>query len=71
MGSLIRSSPEIFEGIQRVRIFYFIIAMRDEIARMKQCDEEDSIETMMGVSICLKDVDEFLTEIPSFSIDEP
>ena len=45
--------------------------MRDEIARMKQCDEEDSIETMMGVSICLKDVDEFLTEIPSFSIDEP
>ncbi|KAI9366911.1 glycosyl hydrolases family 15-domain-containing protein [Zopfochytrium polystomum] len=38
LGSLIRSTPKIFEGIQR------------EISRMKQCDEEDAVENMMQLS---------------------
>ena len=51
LGSLIRSSPNMFDGIQRVRTSFFIIAMREEISRMKGCDEEEAVEHLMQVCL--------------------
>ncbi|KAI8849362.1 glycosyl hydrolases family 15-domain-containing protein [Chytridium lagenaria] len=39
LGSLIRSSPGLFEGIQRI-----------QISRMRGCDEEEAIELLMQLS---------------------
>ncbi|KAJ3212966.1 hypothetical protein HDU67_003496 [Dinochytrium kinnereticum] len=50
LGSFIRSKPALFEGIQRIRTHFFIIAMREEISRMKGCDEEEAIEYLMELS---------------------
>jgi len=50
LGSFIRSSGSILEGIMRVRTHFFIIAMREEISRMKGCDEEEAIEFLMQLS---------------------
>ncbi|KAJ3219851.1 hypothetical protein HDU67_009039 [Dinochytrium kinnereticum] len=50
LGSLIRSSPGLFEGIQRIRTYFFVIAMREEISRMRGCDEEEAIELLMQLS---------------------
>lgn len=49
LGSFIRSSESTFEGIMRVRTHFFIIAMREEISRMKGCDEEEAVEYLMQV----------------------
>jgi phosphorylase kinase alpha/beta subunit len=49
LGSFIRSSGSILDGIMRVRTHFFIIAMREEIIRMKACDEEEAIELLMEV----------------------
>jgi phosphorylase kinase alpha/beta subunit len=38
-----------FEGIQRVRTHFFVIAMREEIMRLKGCDEEEAVEHLMQV----------------------
>jgi hypothetical protein len=50
LGSFIRSSGSILDGIMRVRTHFFIIAMREEIIRMKSCDEEEAIELLMELS---------------------
>ncbi|KAI8621677.1 glycosyl hydrolases family 15-domain-containing protein [Chytriomyces sp. MP71] len=50
LGSLIRSTPALFDGIQRVRTYFFIIAMREEISRLKGCDEEEAVEHLMQLS---------------------
>ncbi|KAJ3379922.1 hypothetical protein HDU84_006316 [Entophlyctis sp. JEL0112] len=50
LGSLIRSTATIFDGIQRIRTYFFIIAMREEISRLKGCDEEEAVEHMMQLS---------------------
>ncbi|KAI9345534.1 glycosyl hydrolases family 15-domain-containing protein [Obelidium mucronatum] len=50
LGSIIRSTPAMFDGIQRVRTYFFIIAMREEISRLKGCDEEEAVEYMMQLS---------------------
>ncbi|KAJ3232420.1 hypothetical protein HDU78_007167 [Chytriomyces hyalinus] len=47
LGSLIRSTPALFDGIQRVRTYFFVIAMREEISRLKGCDEEEAVEHLM------------------------
>ncbi|KAJ3186848.1 hypothetical protein HK101_009545 [Irineochytrium annulatum] len=47
LGSLVRSNASLFDGIQRVRTYFFVIAMREEISRMKGCDEEEAIELLM------------------------
>jgi len=39
-----------FEGIMRIRTHFFIIAMREEISRMKGCNEEEAVEHLMQVS---------------------
>jgi len=49
LGSFVRSSPEMFDGIIRIRIHFFIIAMREEISRMRGCDEEEAVEFLMQV----------------------
>ncbi|TPX45369.1 hypothetical protein SeMB42_g04038 [Synchytrium endobioticum] len=50
LGSFIRSQPSLFEGIMRLRTHLLIIAMRDEIARMKLCDEAEAVEQLMQLS---------------------
>ncbi|KAJ3400280.1 hypothetical protein HDU80_007107 [Chytriomyces hyalinus] len=50
LGSLIRSTPALFDGIQRVRTYFFVIAMREEISRLKGCDEEEAVEHLMQLS---------------------
>lgn len=49
LGSFIRSSGAILDGIMRVRTHFFILSMREEIIRMKGCDEEEAIESLMEV----------------------
>lgn len=49
LASFIRSSGTILDGIMRVRTHFFIIAMREEIIRMKGCDEDEAIECLMDV----------------------
>jgi hypothetical protein len=49
LGSFIRSTPTVFEGIMRIRIHFFIIAMREEISRTRVCDEEEAVEYLMQV----------------------
>ncbi|KAJ3221856.1 hypothetical protein HK099_003040 [Clydaea vesicula] len=53
LGSFIRSSNEVLEGIMRIRTHFFIIAMREEISRMKGCDEEEAIEQLMQVTVII------------------
>ncbi|KAI9001604.1 glycosyl hydrolases family 15-domain-containing protein [Gaertneriomyces semiglobifer] len=50
LGSFIRGAPHLFEGIMRIRTHFFIIAMREEISRMKSCDEVDAIDYLMQLS---------------------
>jgi phosphorylase kinase alpha/beta subunit len=49
LGSFVRSNPKVFEGIIRIRIHFFIIAMREEISRMRGCNEEEAVEFLMQV----------------------
>lgn len=49
MGSFIRSDPKMFDGIMRLRTHYIIIALREEISRMKGCDEEAAVDYLMQV----------------------
>ncbi|KAI8822902.1 glycosyl hydrolases family 15-domain-containing protein [Fimicolochytrium jonesii] len=50
LGSFIRGTPDMFEGIMRVRTHFFIIAIREEISRLKGCNEEVAIEQLMQLS---------------------
>ncbi|TPX33444.1 hypothetical protein SmJEL517_g03657 [Synchytrium microbalum] len=50
LGSFIRSSPDLFDGIMRLRTHLIIIAMRDEIARIMNCDEAEAVENLMQLS---------------------
>jgi hypothetical protein len=54
MASFIRGSPRMFDGIMRLRTHYIIIALREEISRIKSCDEETAIELLMQASIIMK-----------------
>ena len=49
LASLVRSHESLFEGIMRIRTHFFIIAMREEISRMKSCNEEIAVEHLMQV----------------------
>ncbi|KAI7862430.1 glycosyl hydrolases family 15-domain-containing protein [Spinellus fusiger] len=50
LGSFIRTTPQMFDGIIRLRTHYIIIALREEISRMNNCDEEEAIEHLMQLS---------------------
>lgn len=50
LGSFVKSEPNLFTGIMRIRTHFFIIAMREEISRMNRCNEEDAIEYLMEVT---------------------
>ncbi|CEP11521.1 hypothetical protein [Parasitella parasitica] len=50
LGNLIRTHPDMFEGILRLRTHYIIIALREEISRVNNSDEEESVEHLMQLS---------------------
>lgn len=50
LGNLIRTQPDMFEGILRLRTHYIIIALREEISRINHSDEEESVEHLMQLS---------------------
>ena len=50
LGSFIRSEPHLFQGILRVRIYYIIIAMREEISRARGCDGLAAMEFLMQLA---------------------
>lgn len=50
LGNLIRTQPEMFEGILRLRTHYIIIALREEISRINKSDAEESVEHLMQLS---------------------
>lgn len=50
LGNLIRTQPDMFEGILRLRTHYIIIALREEISRINNSDEEESVEHLMQLS---------------------
>jgi phosphorylase kinase alpha/beta subunit len=49
LASYIRSHESLFSGMIRIRTHFIIVAMRDEISRMKGCDEVESVEHLMAV----------------------
>ena len=51
LGAAIRSTPAVFNGIMRIRTHFFIIAMREEISRLRGCDEEEAVEHLMQASL--------------------
>jgi phosphorylase kinase alpha/beta subunit len=50
LGSFIRTNPRMFDGILRLRTHYIIIALREEIRRMNNFNEEEAIEHLMQLS---------------------
>jgi phosphorylase kinase alpha/beta subunit len=50
LGSFIRADPSIFKGIMRLRTHSILIAMREEISRIQNCDEEEAIEHLTQLS---------------------
>ncbi|RCI03663.1 hypothetical protein CU098_008224 [Rhizopus stolonifer] len=50
LGNLIRTQPELFAGILRLRTHNIIIALREEISRNQGCDEEEAVEKLMQLS---------------------
>jgi hypothetical protein len=45
-----RTHPDMFTGILRLRTHYIIIALREEISRINHCDEEEAVEHLMQLS---------------------
>ncbi|KAI8342265.1 glycosyl hydrolases family 15-domain-containing protein [Chlamydoabsidia padenii] len=50
LGGFIRTNPSMFDGILRLRTYYIIIALREEIRRINDCNEEEAIEHLMQLS---------------------
>ncbi|RCI02792.1 hypothetical protein CU098_004590 [Rhizopus stolonifer] len=50
LGNFIRTNPHMFDGILRMRTHYIIIALREEISRTNNLDEEEAIEHLMQLS---------------------
>ncbi|ORX93773.1 phosphorylase kinase alphabeta [Basidiobolus meristosporus CBS 931.73] len=50
LGSFMRADSGLFNGIMRLRTHCIIIALREEISRMKGCDEEDAVEQLIQLS---------------------
>ncbi|KAI8997616.1 glycosyl hydrolases family 15-domain-containing protein [Pilobolus umbonatus] len=50
LGKLIRTQPNLFEGILRLRTHYIIIALREEISRINHTNEEEAVEHLMQLS---------------------
>jgi phosphorylase kinase alpha/beta subunit len=71
LGSFIRSSESTFEGIMRVRTHFFIIAMREEISRMKGCDEEEAVEYLMQVNNNRRLIKKNIIELTLFPLPLP
>jgi phosphorylase kinase alpha/beta subunit len=49
LASYIRSNETLFNGMIRIRTHFIIVAMRDELSRIKGCNEVESVEHLMMV----------------------
>ncbi|KAI9189727.1 hypothetical protein H9P43_001160 [Blastocladiella emersonii ATCC 22665] len=50
LGAMIRSEPELFQGMIRVRVHYMLQAMRDELSWVRGCDEREAMEALYVLS---------------------
>ncbi|KAJ1976951.1 hypothetical protein H4R35_002493, partial [Dimargaris xerosporica] len=50
LADLIQAKPAMFEGLMRLRTHYIIIALREEISRLKNFDEDDALEFLLQMS---------------------
>lgn len=50
LGNFIRTNPKMFDGILRLRTHFIIIALREEISRLNDFNEEEAIEHLMQLS---------------------
>jgi phosphorylase kinase alpha/beta subunit len=50
LGNFIRTNPNMFDGILRLRTHFIIIALREEISRVNDFNEEEAIEHLMQLS---------------------
>ncbi|KAG2199209.1 hypothetical protein INT47_010584 [Mucor saturninus] len=50
LGNFIRTTPYMFDGILRLRTHFIIIALREEISRINDFNEEEAIEHLMQLS---------------------
>ncbi|KAI8085667.1 glycosyl hydrolases family 15-domain-containing protein [Thamnidium elegans] len=50
LGNFIRTNPYMFDGILRLRTHFIIIALREEISRINEFNEEEAIEHLMQLS---------------------
>jgi hypothetical protein len=50
LGNFIRTNPNMFDGILRLRTHFIIIALREEISRSNDFNEEEAIEHLMQLS---------------------
>jgi hypothetical protein len=50
LGNFIRTNPYMFDGILRLRTHFIIIALREEISRINDYNEEEAIEHLMQLS---------------------
>jgi phosphorylase kinase alpha/beta subunit len=53
LASYIRSNETLFNGMIRIRTHFIIVAMRDELIRMKGCNEVESVEHLMAVCLTI------------------
>ncbi|KAL7754215.1 hypothetical protein RI367_000196 [Sorochytrium milnesiophthora] len=50
LGKIIRGAPYLLKGMIRFRMYYMVVALREEISRIRDCDEEEAIEHLMEMS---------------------
>ncbi|RKP33981.1 glycosyl hydrolases family 15-domain-containing protein, partial [Dimargaris cristalligena] len=50
LADLIQAKPNMFDGLMRLRTHNIIIALREEISRLRGCDEEEALDTLLEMS---------------------
>ncbi|KAI9007575.1 glycosyl hydrolases family 15-domain-containing protein [Phycomyces nitens] len=76
LGSFIRTQPDMFDGILRLRTHHIIIALREEVRRMNHCDEEEAVEQLLQLSpfelksLLATILSPHLCDVPSMSTPE-
>eukprot|EP00834_Sanchytrium_tribonematis_P000356 NODE_7_length_67686_cov_1.621421.p2 type:complete len:1098 gc:universal NODE_7_length_67686_cov_1.621421:36207-39500(+) len=50
LGTLIRADPKLFSGILRIKTFYIILAMREQVQYTRLCSIDEAIEYLMQMS---------------------
>ncbi|KAJ1924028.1 hypothetical protein IWQ60_005491 [Tieghemiomyces parasiticus] len=50
LADLIQAKPDMFDGLMRLRTHYILIALREEISRLNNCDEEEALDILLEMS---------------------